>query len=73
MPPQRGMWIPGGIVHDVRMLGAVSTRSLYLEPAAAAGMPDRCEVVGVSPFMRSLMREAVDLPVDYDPDGRAGR
>ena len=72
MPPQRGMWIPAGVVHDARMLGAVRTLSLYLEPAAAVGMPDRCQVVGISPFMRSLMLQAVDLPVDYDPDSRAG-
>ena len=72
VPPERGMWIPGGVVHDVRMLGAVSTRSLFLEPAAAEAMPRRCEVVGISPFMRSLMAEAVDLPVEYDPESRAG-
>jgi AraC-like DNA-binding protein len=72
VPPQRGMWIPAEIVHDVRMLGPVSTRSLYLEPAAAAGMPDCCQVLGISPFMRGLLAEAVDLPVEYDPDSRAG-
>lgn len=72
MPPQRGMWIPGGTVHDVRMLGAVSMQSLYLEPEAAGGMPNRCQVVGISQFMRGLIAEALDLPVEYDPDSRAG-
>ncbi len=72
VPPQRGMWIPAGIEHDVRMLGTVRTHSLYLDPQAAAGMPESCQVVGISPFMRSLMLEAVDLPVEYDPDSRAG-
>jgi AraC-like DNA-binding protein len=72
VPPQRGMWIPGGIVHHVRMLGAVSTHSLYLEPEMARDMPDRCQVVGISPFMRSLLAEAMDLPADYDVDSRAG-
>lgn len=71
MPPQRGMWIPGGVFHDVRMLGRVSTRSLYFEPAATGGMPDRCQVVGISPFMRSLLTEAVDLPAAYELNGRA--
>ena len=52
--------------------GAVSTRSVYLEPAATDGMPDRCQVVGISSFMRNLLAEALDLPVDYDPDSRAG-
>lgn len=74
VPPLRGMWIPGGVTHEVRMLGAVRTHSLYLEPAAAAaaGMPDHCQVVGIPPFMRTLMAEAVELPAEYDPDGRDG-
>jgi AraC-like DNA-binding protein/mannose-6-phosphate isomerase-like protein (cupin superfamily) len=71
-PPERGMWIPAGVLHDVRMLGAVSMRSLYLDPAMDDFMPEVCQVVRISPFMRSLMLEAVDLPVDYDPDSRAG-
>jgi AraC-like DNA-binding protein len=72
MPPQRAMWIPGGVVHQVRMLGEVSAHSLYLEPAAAGGMADRVQVLGVSPFLRSLLAEAVELPADYDLEGRPG-
>jgi AraC-like DNA-binding protein len=72
MPPQRGMWIPPATEHSVRIVGAVSMQSLYVEPDAAAGMPDHCQVVGVSPFMRSLMTEALGLPLEYQPEGRAG-
>lgn len=72
MPPQRGMWIPPATVHDVRMIGAVSMQSLYLEPEMADGMPAHCQAVGISRFLRSLMTEALELPVDYDPGGRAG-
>ena len=72
MPPQRGMWIPAGVLHDVRMIGPVSIQSLYLEPEVARGMPNRCQVVGISKFMRGLIAEALELPVDYDLDGRAG-
>ena len=72
MPPQGGMWIPAGVTHEVRMLGAFSARSLYLEPEAAAGIPGHCQVVAISPFMRGLLAEAVDLPADYDVEGRAG-
>lgn len=71
IPPGRGVWIPAGTVHEVRALGDVSLRSLYLEPGAIA-VPARCAVVGLSPFMRSLILEAVDLPADYDPASRAG-
>lgn len=54
------------------MLGAVHSRSLYLDGPAAAGLPDYCQVVGISPFMRSLLGEAVDLPANYDLNDRAG-
>ncbi len=72
MPPQRGMWIPPGTVHDVRMIGSVTIQSLYVEPETASDMPKLCQVVGIPPFMRSLMTEALELPVDYDPASRAG-
>jgi len=72
MPPQRGMWIPPGVVHEVQMLGDVRMRSLYLAPDAIHGMPERCQVVGISALMNSLLAEAVELPAEYDLDGRAG-
>ena len=70
-PPQRAMWIPSGAVHQVRMLGAVNSRSLYFEPEAVVGMPERCQVLGISPFMRMLLAEAVELPADYELASRA--
>jgi AraC-like DNA-binding protein len=72
MPPQRGMWIPPGTLHNVRMLGDVSIQSVLLEPEMAQGMPDRCQVVGISPFLRGLITEALDLPAEYDLESRAG-
>jgi AraC-like DNA-binding protein len=72
MPPQRGMWIPPATEHHVRMVGAVSMQSLYVEPDAVHSLPAHCQVVGISPFMRSLITEALDLPVEYEPSSRAG-
>ncbi|MGK9167095.1 helix-turn-helix transcriptional regulator [Inquilinus limosus] len=72
VPPERGVWIPGGITHDVQLIGAVSVRSVYVEADAVPGLPTECRVVGVSPLMRSLLIEAVDLPLEYDPDSRDG-
>jgi AraC-like DNA-binding protein len=72
MPPLRGMWIPPGVTHSVRMLGAVTMRSLYLEPGIVLGMPEQCQVVEISPLLRQLLAEAVDLPIDYDTEGRDG-
>lgn len=72
MPPHYGLWIPPGVQHEVRTIGAVTTQSLYLDPALAGDMPDRCQVVALSPFVRGLISRAVDVPADYDPDSHAG-
>lgn len=72
IPPQQGIWIPAGTDHAVRMLGKVHMRSLYLEPDAITDMPADCQVVAMPIFVQGLMREALDLPADYDPESRAG-
>ena len=71
VPPQEAMWIPAGIVHSVRMIGPVTTRSLYLR-ADAARMPMTCQVLAISGLMRELLLAAVELPVTYDEEGREG-
>src|ERR1700722_12993594 len=71
-PPQRGMWIPPATEHRVQMVGAVSVQSLYIEPGAIPGLPNHCQVVGISPFMRGLITEALSLPLEYELEGRAG-
>jgi AraC-like DNA-binding protein len=72
MPPHRGMWIPPATQHRVQMVGAVSVQSLYIEPEAIPGLPSHCQVVGISPFMRSLITEALGVPIEYELEGRAG-
>ncbi|HET6553406.1 MAG TPA: helix-turn-helix transcriptional regulator [Dyella sp.] len=75
VPPRRALWIPPGVSHEVRMGGPVSTRSVYVTPEAvqAAGLPERCQVIAVSPLLHELLLEAVDLPAEYALDGRDGR
>ena len=71
VPPQQGVWIPAGVKHSIRMLGHVTTRSVYVVPGASTRLPDRCQVVGVSPLLRNLLLVAVDLPTDYAHGSRA--
>ncbi|HCA2394104.1 TPA: AraC family ligand binding domain-containing protein, partial [Klebsiella pneumoniae] len=67
VPPQHAVWIPPETVHAVRFAG-VTTRSLYIEPDCVAAFIKhrRCEVISVSPLLRQLLLEAVDLPPLYD-------
>lgn len=71
-PPERGVWIPGGTPHSVRMVGLVSTRSVYIEREANEGLGDACRVLAVSPLLRALLVAAVDVPREYDESGRDG-
>jgi AraC-like DNA-binding protein len=72
VPPQRALWMPPGVVHALRMEGAVAMRTLYIEPGAAKGMPGDCAVVEVSALLRALILAAMDEPVLYDRSGRGG-
>ncbi|CAI2513227.1 HTH-type transcriptional repressor of iron proteins A [Serratia ficaria] len=72
VPPQHAVWLPPQMPHAVKMVG-VSTRSLYIEPDAlpAAASP-LCQVVGISPLMRQLLIAAVEMPLEYQRQGRDG-
>ncbi|RCK33220.1 AraC family transcriptional regulator [Thalassospira xiamenensis] len=72
MPPQRGMLIPAGVIHEVRLFGDVKMRSLYLRPDRLGDTDNQCKVVGISSLMRHLLIEAVAVPPEYDMAGRDG-
>jgi AraC-like DNA-binding protein len=71
VPPQRAVWIPSGVDHEIHMIGDVSTRSVYLKDGVFEKASDRCQVLGISPLLARLLAEAVDLPVAYEADERA--
>ncbi|MBS0333786.1 MAG: helix-turn-helix transcriptional regulator, partial [Proteobacteria bacterium] len=71
-PPERAVWTPAGIPHAVRMVGAVSTRSILLDAEAARPLGPASKVVEVSPLMRSLLIAACDIAREYDVAGRDG-
>jgi AraC-like DNA-binding protein len=71
VPPQRAVWIPPQVPHEVLFLG-VRTHSLYIEPDGSPINQQRCQVIEVNALMRHLLQEAVDLPLEYDQQGRDG-
>jgi len=72
VPSSRALWVPSHTVHELRMYGVVEMRSLYVNDAAAAGMPSTCVVLNVTPLLRELVVRAVALPVRYDEEGDDG-
>jgi len=72
-PPERAVWTPGGCPHAVRMIGAVSTRSVLIEVDAEGSLGSSNKVIQVSSLLRSLLEAACDIPPEYDREGRDGK
>lgn len=73
IPPQRALWIPPGLPHGLRALGAVELRSVYVHPAAIpAGYPQTPGVITVSSLLRELLIRAAAVPADYAQDSQDG-
>jgi AraC-like DNA-binding protein/mannose-6-phosphate isomerase-like protein (cupin superfamily) len=70
VPPQRALWIPPEVEHELRMIGAVAVRILYIVPDAAPGLPTTCTILSVSPLLRELILAAIEGPVEYAANSR---
>ena len=74
VPGNRGLWIPPGVEHWTRMVGAVRARTLYIDPALVpVQLPASCCVLGVSPLLRELILAAIDIHSVPSADSRNGR
>lgn len=72
VPEGHAMWIPALVPHSVEMIGDVQMQSVYVLPQADDRLPAALRVVGLTDLMRSLVAEAVRLPREAEPAGRAG-
>lgn len=73
VPPSRGLWMPGGTVHSIRMVGAVKMRTAFIDKSIASSMPQRCVVLNISPLLRELIIAMIETSIPYTVDSRGGR
>jgi AraC-like DNA-binding protein/mannose-6-phosphate isomerase-like protein (cupin superfamily) len=73
VPPQQAVWVPSGVEHEVSSATDLAMRTLYIHPAATAGLPGSCCVVTVPPLLRELILHAAKLPAGYPEDGPEAR
>lgn len=71
-PPQRAVWIPAGVEHEVRTSVRAEMRSLYVASDALTRGP-RCQVLAITSLLRELIIAVEKLPVEYDEEGSDGR
>lgn len=73
-PPERAVWVPPGVEHEVTNTARAEMRSLYVQ--TPAGLPlsalSTC-VLRITPLVRELIVAVCALPVDYDEAGAEGR
>jgi AraC-like DNA-binding protein/quercetin dioxygenase-like cupin family protein len=62
VPPQRAVWMPPGVEHEVRCATPLSMRTLYIAPSRRGALPSGCCVINVSPLLRELILAAVEAP-----------
>jgi len=73
VPTGRGVWVPGGMEHRIRMAGEVRMRTVFVEPGTRADLGSECRVIHVGALLRELIVTAVSLPLDYAPGSRDER
>ncbi len=73
VPPQRAVWMPGGIGHRIDARGAVTMRTLYIEEGDSADLPAQVCVLQVTPLLRELIVTAVASGPSYEPDSAQAR
>jgi AraC-like DNA-binding protein len=71
IPPQRAVWLPAGVSHEVSCRGPVSLRTLYLRNHPR-GADDTCRVFEVSDLLKALILETSTFDPLYVIDGREG-
>ncbi|MBB3143207.1 AraC family transcriptional regulator [Halomonas organivorans] len=73
VPPGRGVWVPAGVAHDLKIAGQVRMRTLFVDPLARADLPESCRVVDISPLLRELIVTAMEIDHSYALGGRDER
>jgi len=73
VPPERAVWVPAGMTHEIRMHGRIEMRTIYVAAEAAKRLMPDCCVISVPPLLRELILRAMTLPPDYDEAGAEGR
>ncbi|ELO1773204.1 helix-turn-helix transcriptional regulator [Vibrio fluvialis] len=58
----KGMWIPAGVSHSLRITGNVKVRTLFVDSMARADLPNTCVLSEVPSLLKHLIVEAVSLP-----------
>jgi AraC-like DNA-binding protein/mannose-6-phosphate isomerase-like protein (cupin superfamily) len=72
VPPNSGVWIPGGVPHSAKATWNARLIYLFIEPGAVA-LPAQCCALALSPFIRESIGRLAQESAEYVPESHAGR
>jgi AraC-like DNA-binding protein len=72
VPPNCGVWIPGGVPHSARATTNARLNYLFVEPGAA-NLPETSCTLSVSPMIREMVDRLANEQADYLPDSHPAR
>ncbi|WP_199269495.1 AraC family transcriptional regulator [Cobetia sp. L2A1] len=72
VPPQSGVWIPGGLPHSNQLTRGGRMCHLFIEPGALQ-MPAHSCTLSISPLLRELVLRLAQMPLDYADDSSTAR
>src|SRR6201996_828860 len=83
VPPTRGIWMVGGMTHEIRCVDEVDMRSLFVAPDVVdpdvmapdvmGRLPADTRTVSISPLLRELIRAATEVRQPYAANSHDGR
>ena len=73
VPPQRAVWMPPGVEHQISAQSPVKMRTLYIDPRATMNLPDEVYVLQVTLLLRELILAAVASGPEIEPDSPHSR
>lgn len=72
-PPQRAIWVPGGMKHRVASGRPFRLLTLYVDARVGVPLPRACAVVSVDRLVAELLVAAAGFGDDYAPRGPEAR
>lgn len=72
-PAEQAVWLPSHVDHEVLVLTDCELSSGYFEQQQTPKLPNFSQVISISPLLKMLIIEALNIPANYEWQSPAGR
>ncbi|MCK8779910.1 helix-turn-helix transcriptional regulator [Rhizobium sp. NTR19] len=62
VPPERAVFVPSGVLHEVTYLQETERSYLFFRPEAVVDLPRDVSVIGTTPLLRELILAFLEIP-----------